>query len=134
MNQFVSLTLWLLILTAFTFVLAWSLNKWAGQFMFTLKNLIAFPPVVLDGLLYAFIAFFNALAAGFGSDEAAKYIEPATLFWLRTVCYVFGQTLLALKMFRSTTYADHRKGDTGGWRVIPETPPAQPAQPEKKEP
>lgn len=67
------------------------------------------PPVVFDGLVYTAIAALNAFAAGIGSDEAAKFISPMPLFWMRLLSYVFAQTMLAVKMFRSTGYADYQK-------------------------
>lgn len=64
--------------------------------------------MAIDGWTYVAIAFFGAAAAAFGSDEAAKYIEPMYLFWLRTFCTIAGASFLALKMFRSTAYADSK--------------------------
>lgn len=65
-------------------------------------------PVFMDGTLYILIALFGALTATFSSDEAAKYLEAETLFWVRTVCNVNSAWLLALKMFRSTAFAEHQ--------------------------
>lgn len=67
------------------------------------------PPVFIDGLTYVLIAFFGAWAATFSTEEAAKYISPQVLFWLRAVCASSGATLLAMKMFRSTSYSDHQQ-------------------------
>lgn len=64
-------------------------------------------PVFIDGLTYVLIAFFAAIAAALSSDEAAKFIAPTALFWSRTVCQAFSAALLALKMFRSTAFAEH---------------------------
>jgi len=64
-------------------------------------------PMYVDGALYVGIAFFAALAALFGSDESAKYLQPEPLFWTRGGCSVTSATLLALKMYRSTSYSDH---------------------------
>lgn len=64
-------------------------------------------PVFIDGLTYVLIAFFGAVAAALSSDEAAKFITPTILFWSRTVCQAIGAALLALKMFRSTSFAEH---------------------------
>jgi len=61
----------------------------------------------VDGALYVAIAFFGAWAAGLGNDEAAKYVADETLFWARTSCGSIGAALLALKMFRSTAFAEH---------------------------
>ncbi len=65
-------------------------------------------PVFLDGLLYILIALFGALSAAFSSDESAKYLEPENLFWIRTFCGANSAWLLALKMFRSTAFAEHQ--------------------------
>jgi hypothetical protein len=65
------------------------------------------PPAYIDGFLYVSIALFGFLATAFGSDESAKYISPQALFWLRTICGASSAGLLALKMFRSTTFSEH---------------------------
>ena len=75
------------------------------------------PAVFIDGVLYVAIAFFGAITAALSSDEASKYLSPEVLFWTRTFCSVNGAWILALKMFRSTGYAQHqedkkRTGDT----------------------
>lgn len=67
------------------------------------------PAVFIDGWLYVLIALFGALTAAFASDEAAKYLKPEALFWLRTMCGVNSAWLLALKMFRSTSYSQHQE-------------------------
>jgi hypothetical protein len=64
-------------------------------------------PMYVDGALYVAIAFFGALAALFSSDEAAKYLSPEALFWTRGGCGVVEATVLSLKMYRSTSFADH---------------------------
>ena len=64
-------------------------------------------PVFIDGLTYVMIALVGAIAAALSSDEAAKFIQPTMLFWGRTVCQSVGAALLALKMFRSTSFAEH---------------------------
>lgn len=63
--------------------------------------------VVLDGLVYTSLAVFTALNSQFGSDEAAKFINPTHLFWLKTICNTIAAAALALKMYRSTSYAEH---------------------------
>lgn len=64
--------------------------------------------VWIDGSLYVLIAGCAFLEAFFGSDMAYKYIEPYTLFWLKGSIGFIGATALALKMFRSTTFSDHK--------------------------
>lgn len=49
-----------------------------------------------------------ALNGVLGTDEAAKFIAPATLFFVRMASTVIAAGLLSLKMFRSTTYADYK--------------------------
>ena len=68
----------------------------------------------IDGFLYVGIATFGAITACMSTDEAAKYLAPETLFWVRTSCSVFGASLLSLKMYRSTGFAQAKvdKGDT----------------------
>jgi len=61
----------------------------------------------IDGWLYVTIAFFGYWASGLGDDEAAKYLGAETLFWTRRICGSIGAALLALKMFRSTAFAEH---------------------------
>lgn len=67
------------------------------------------PGVFIDGAIYAAIAFYGALAVAFGSDEARIFIKPIALFWLKTVCATKSATLLAIKMYRSTGFADHQQ-------------------------
>jgi len=61
----------------------------------------------IDGGTYVAIAFFTATSAALGTDEAAKYISAALLFWLRVFSFVMGQSILAFKTFRSTSFAAH---------------------------
>jgi|ERR1044071_10006759 hypothetical protein len=70
-------------------------------------------PVAIDGWTYVLIAFFGAWAAALSTDEAAKYIAPVCLFWMRSVCASLSASLLALKMFRSTAYAEALKAKDG---------------------
>lgn len=67
------------------------------------------PSVFIDGLIYGLIAFFTAWTAILSSDDAAKYIVPAVLFWSKGFCGAANAVLLALKMYRSTSFADHQK-------------------------
>jgi hypothetical protein len=108
------------------------LERWLA----TLKQLTQFPPVILDGGLYVLIALFNSLAAGLASDEAAKFVSPSVLFWMRLGFFSIAQMLLAAKMFRSTAFADHQKqvkeSDTQRWEKYPPPPVAIAPQPESK--
>lgn len=70
-------------------------------------------PTVLDGWTYVLIAFFGAWALSFAQDDAAKYMSPFILWLCKSVCGSISASLLALKMFRSTTYADYKKEKNG---------------------
>ena len=67
------------------------------------------PPVFIDGLLYALIALLVFSQAYMGGDEAAKYISPAVKFWLNYVIGALAAFVGAIKMFRSTGYAEHQE-------------------------
>ncbi len=76
------------------------------------------PAVFIDGTLYVSVGLFTFLVAGFSSDDAAKWISAHTLFWLKLSVGAVGNIALNLKMFRSTTFAEHQElkkksGDTG---------------------
>lgn len=83
--------------------------KWAASYFASL------PPVFVDGCLYIWIAILTALTAILGSDDAAKYISPEVLFWMKAVVNMCNAAAIALKMFRSTQYAEHvaEKKSTG---------------------
>lgn len=66
-------------------------------------------PIQLDGTLYILIASFGFVQGFFSSDEAYKYVHPAVLFWMKAFTGVALAAVGALKMFRSTSYADHMK-------------------------
>ena len=74
------------------------------------KTILAVPPVFTDGATFLLLALFTYLQAQFGSDEAAKYIAPMTLFWTKTIVGACASLCLALKLFRSTSYANHITG------------------------
>lgn len=66
----------------------------------------------IDFMLYIAIAVCAAFVAMFSSDDAAKYIAPATLWWTKNIFEVLGAAALAAKMFRSTQFADDKKQQT----------------------
>lgn len=78
--------------------------------------LASIPAVFTDGLVYVLLAWCGAWGAVFASDEAAKYLAPQLLFWIKSMCATSGAALLSIKMFRSTSFADHqaekKRGDT----------------------
>jgi hypothetical protein len=65
------------------------------------------PPMFIDGCIYVLLAVFTFLQTQFGSDEAAKYISPQILFYVKATVGSLSAGLLALKLFRSTGYAEH---------------------------
>lgn len=87
------------------------------------KYLASIPPVFIDGLLYALIALFTFCQAYFGGDEAAKFITPATKFWLNAVIGGGATVFAAIKMFRNSTFAQHqdeqKKAKSGDTQFIP---------------
>lgn len=83
------------------------MNGDTQTFQKTVSSEQAHSAMKIDGGTYVAIAFFGALQTAFGSDEAAKWIAAETLFWCRTICGATWQALLALKLFRSTSYANH---------------------------
>ena len=66
-------------------------------------------PTFIDGLLYVMIAVFGAGVASFTSEEAYKYINPYVLYWLTETSKWGLAAVTALKMFRSTSYAEHQE-------------------------
>lgn len=82
---------------------------------------VGVPPVFIDGLLYAAMAFLTFSQAYLGGDEAAKWIAPAAKFWIN---YAVGGTAAlaaAIKMFRSTSFGEHleQKRKNGDTTIIP---------------
>lgn len=66
-------------------------------------------PVWIDGSIYVMMAVTSANAAMLSSDNAAKYISAQVLFYMLWGNLVVDGGLLALKMFRSTAFADHKQ-------------------------
>jgi hypothetical protein len=66
-------------------------------------------PAFIDGLTYVLLAFVTAVVATLSSDEAAKYIRHDVLFVIKSFFQANGAALLALKMFRSTSFAEHQQ-------------------------
>lgn len=67
-------------------------------------------PAVIDGTLYTSWTMLTALLGVMSSEEAYKYVDPWVLFYSKAImtCIVAG--VGALKAFRSSTYADSKKG------------------------
>lgn len=66
-------------------------------------------PVFIDGTLYALMAFFIFSQSYLGGDEAAKWISPAVKFWINYVVGGMAAFFGAVKMFRSTAFAEHQE-------------------------
>lgn len=64
--------------------------------------------VHVDGALYVAIGFLTALLVCLSTDGAAKNVSAPILWWLQTVAESANGGLLALKMFRSTSFADSK--------------------------
>lgn len=75
----------------------------------TINYLQSIPAVVIDGTLYAMVAWLIFSQAYLGGDEAAKWINPAIKFWINYVVGSLAATVGAVKMFRSTSYSEHQK-------------------------
>ena len=78
-------------------------------------------PVHIDGLIFVAIAVFGSIGSALGADDAAKWIEPKMLWFARNGCTAFAAGFLALKMYRSTTYAKDR--EQNGQLTKPPEPP-----------
>lgn len=74
-------------------------------------------PAFLDGCIYVMLAVTSANGVMLSSDNAAKYISSEVLFYTMWANSIIDAALLALKLFRSTAFADHKqeqktKGET----------------------
>lgn len=74
-----------------------------------------------DGYLYALIAISGSIAASLSTDEAYNMFPPKTLFWSKAVVGSIGAGALAVKMYRSTTFAQIKSDTTPDSTVITET-------------
>ncbi len=72
------------------------------------KYLYSLPPVFIDGVLYVMIAWFMFNQSYLGGDEAAKWIEPEVKFWINWLIGSGATIFASIKMFRSTTFAEHQ--------------------------
>jgi hypothetical protein len=71
------------------------------------KYFSGIPPMFIDGTLYFLIAVFQFLQNAFGAEEAATIMSATFLFWTKMAIGATAAGLLAIKLFRSTAYADH---------------------------
>lgn len=80
--------------------------------LWTYNYLSKIPAVWLEGVLYCLIAVFGFLQTQLASEEAAKFISPQALFYAKTAVGSLAAGALAAKMFRSTSFADHKRDAT----------------------
>lgn len=71
-------------------------------------------PVFIDGGLYVMLAFLGAILITFSNDDIYKYSPmsnyrawPTFVHWTKSIDEWMIAVFTALKMFRSTAYADH---------------------------
>jgi len=78
------------------------------------------PPMFIDGCLYACLGVFTFWGTFFGSDEAAKHMSTEVLFWTKCLVGTGSSFFLAVKLFRSTSFADHQeaKKQTGNTEFL----------------
>ena len=62
--------------------------------------------------LYITLAISGSFGASIATDEAAKYVEPETLFWMRLVTGVIFASATTLKAYTSETFARWNKKET----------------------
>jgi hypothetical protein len=74
-----------------------------------------------DGWLYAMVAIFGSITVSLGTDEAYNLFSPQTLFWSKSICGAMSAGALAVKMYRSTTFAQIKSDSTPDSTVITET-------------
>lgn len=73
------------------------------------RYLSSVPPVFIDGMLYALIAWFTFNQSYLGGDEAAKFISPEAKFWINWVIGSGATIFASIKMFRNSTFAQHQE-------------------------
>ena len=79
-----------------------------ANFISTLKQISDIPGAYIDCALYLAITLFGALSEILDSEDAKGYIPTSYLFWSKSFCAVAWKVALALKLFRSTAFADHK--------------------------
>jgi hypothetical protein len=84
----------------------------------------------VDGFLYAMIALFPFLYAYLNTDDAKKHISEEARFWVLMIIGSGNTVFTAIKMFRSTTFAEVRmstgNGNGNGNGIPAPQPPKQP--------
>jgi hypothetical protein len=67
-------------------------------------------PVHCDGFLYVLMAVCMAAVDYITSDGASAFVSKEVQFWVKGCGEVVGAAALALKAYRSTSYADSVQG------------------------
>lgn len=65
-------------------------------------------PVVIDGFLYVIIAMGGSVEISLTSDDCYKYMNAYVIWYSKVLVAVFIAGATALKMYRSTSYKEHR--------------------------
>lgn len=79
-----------------------------------------------DALLYVFLAICQFWQQIFGGDDAPKFLTPAQLFWTKAAVGTLAAGLLALKLYRSTGFADYKAKKNGSGHTNPPFLPESP--------
>jgi len=74
----------------------------------------------IDGVCYVLMSVFPFLAAYISTDDARKFISLRALFWAGMVIGIFNVTVVSIKNFRSTAFADSARNNGG------KVPPVEP--------
>ena len=61
----------------------------------------------IDAILFVLLATLPVVVAMFASDEAAKYMSPESIFWLKNLVAIFGAAMGSVKAYRSLGFAHH---------------------------
>lgn len=78
-----------------------------------------FSPASIDAWLIVFCASFVFMQGYLSSDDSYKYCNAIALFWIKFLVGSLAASCLALKSFRSTSYAESRKNGNGNGHVEP---------------
>ncbi len=81
--------------------------RWIVNAIDGIKSLMNIPGMWIDGMLYVLLALTGFWMIFLGTDEAAKWVAPAVLFWTKGVIGSLDAGFLALKLYRSTAFAGH---------------------------
>lgn len=72
-----------------------------------MNNTTGFRSMMIDAILFVFLSTLPVIVAMFASDEAAKYLSPEALFWIKNGLGALGAAIGSIKCFRSLSFANH---------------------------